>query len=176
MKTMISLFPILFLFNLQVSFAQECQKQTDPFTNEPIVSFEWKAGGIRTLFFESINGKSTVELRAGEIGGVEAVIPKGSEVLFKLDNGEVIKLTTLLDSKSAIISTTIDTDNNVTSSVYFLKMSISTDQLKQFAKAKVSSIKLPDLHGGFQIYGTKELRNRFERFLFEGAKCLTDGL
>jgi hypothetical protein len=37
-------------------------------------------------------------------------------------------------------------------------------------------MRIPDLHGSVQLLGTKELRNKFERFLFEGAVCLTSGM
>ncbi|HOX84308.1 MAG TPA: hypothetical protein PLJ60_16375 [Chryseolinea sp.] len=174
MKNIVTSLSIVLLFNSYLSLGQECQKVSDPFTNEPVISFEWKAGGIRTLFYESRNGKSTLEIRLGELGAVEYVIPKGSEILFKLENGDVIKLVTVLDSRSVVSSTTINESNNMTSSTYFLKMEITGEQLKQLAKFKVSNMQIPDLHGGIQTYGIKELRNKFERFLFEGAKCLSD--
>lgn len=173
MKNVLASLSIALLFNSYLSLGQECQKGPDPFTNEPVVSYEWKSGGIRTLFFESRNGKNTMEVRFGEVGAIEYMIPKGSEVFVKLENQEVIKMTTVLDSKSGVSSTTLDADNNVTFSMYYLKMEITNEQLKQLAKFKVTNIQIPDLHGGVQTLGTKELRNKFERFLFEGAKCLT---
>lgn len=166
---------VLVLLYSHISFGQECQKGPDPFTNEPVLSFEWKVGGGRTLFYESRGGKITLEIKFGEIGAIEHTIPQGSEVLFKLDNGDIIKTSTMLEVRSAVSTSTIDADNSMTFSMYYLKMEITAEQLKQFSKFRVTNMRIPDLHGGFVTYGTKELRNKFERFLFEGAVCLMDG-
>jgi hypothetical protein len=104
------------------SFSQECQKLTDPFTNESLIQFEWRSGGNRTLLYESRNGKATVEMKFGEVGAVEFTIPKGSEVLMKLENGDVIKLITLLEAKSAISNATIDANNSLTFSGYSFQL------------------------------------------------------
>lgn len=173
MKTPLALI-VLMLFTTSFSFAQECEKQTDPFSNEKVTSFEWKAGGLRTLFMESRNGKSTLEFRVGEIGAVEYTILAGSVVQIKLENGEVIKMHTLFETKSVVSSTTFNESNNIISSTYFIKTEITSEQLKKLATSKVTDMQFPDLHGGLQTYSSKELRNKFERFLMEGAKCLTE--
>ncbi|MFN8887935.1 MAG: hypothetical protein ACK5WF_10770, partial [Cyclobacteriaceae bacterium] len=93
MKTPLILIVLVF-FTISFSFGQECEKQPDPFSNEKVTTFEWKAGGIRTLFMESRNGKSTLEFRVGEIGAIEYTISAGSDVQIKLENGEIIKMHT----------------------------------------------------------------------------------
>lgn len=173
MKTLL-IFSLFFLFSIASCLGQECEKQTDPFSNEKVNSFEWKAGGMRTLFMESRNGKSTLEFRVGEIGSVQFTIPKGSLVQIKLESGEIIKMNTLLETQSVVSSTSINESNNVISSTYFIKTEITNDQLKKLATSKVTHMQFPDLHGGLQTYSSKELRNKFERFLMEGAKCLTE--
>lgn len=155
-------------------FAQTCEKKPDPFSNEMVMSFEWKSGGLRTLFYEYRGGKNTLEFRVGETAAIEVTIPRGSEVLIKFENGEIIKMATVLDARSAVSNTNI-AGNIVTFSTYFLKMEVNAEQLKKLADNKVSDMQFPDLHGSVQTYDTKELRNRFERFLQEGAKCLLDG-
>jgi hypothetical protein len=164
-----------FLFKTFLSFGQDCKKETDPFSNEAIKSFEWKSGGMRTLFFESRNGNATLEFRVGEIAAIEYLIAKGSPVQIKLENEDIIKMFTILDARSTVSKTTINADNSVTFSTYFLKMEITDEQIKKLAKFKVTHMQFPDLHGGLQTYDSRELRNKFERFLLEGAKCLTGG-
>jgi hypothetical protein len=173
MKTPLTLIVLLF-FTTSCSFGQECEKQTDPFSNEKVNSFEWKAGGIRTLFMESRNGKSTLEFRIGEIGSVQYTIPKESLVQIKLETGDIIKMYTLLETQSVVSSTTFTESSNIVSSTYFIKTEITIEQLKKLAASKVTFMQFPDLHGGLQTYSSKELRNKFERFLMEGAKCLTE--
>lgn len=173
MKTPL-VFSLFFLNSILCCFGQECEKQTDPFSNEKVNSFEWKAGGMRTLFMESRNGKSTLEFRVGEIGSVQFTIPKGSLVQIKLETGEIIKMNTVLETQSVVSSTSINESNNVISSTYFIKTEITNDQLKKLATSKVTHMQFPDLHGGLQTYSSKELRNKFERFLMEGAKCLLE--
>lgn len=173
MKTPL-VFSLFLLFSIGSCFGQECEKQTDPFSNEKVNSFEWKAGGMRTLFMESRNGKSTLEFRVGEIGSVQFTIPKGSLVQIKLETGEIIKMNTVLETQSVVSSTSINESNNVISSTYFIKTEITNDQLKKLATSKVTYMQFPDLHGGLQTYSSKELRNKFERFLMEGAKCLLE--
>ena len=173
MKTPL-VFSLFFLFSIVSCFGQECEKQTDPFSNEKVTTFEWKAGGIRTLFMESRNGKSTLEFRVGEFGAIEYTIQAGSVVQIKLENGEIIKMRTLFETKSVVSSTSFSESSNVVSSTYFIKTEITDDQLKKLATSKVTHMQFPDLHGGLQTYSSKELRNKFERFLMEGAKCLTE--
>lgn len=173
MKTPL-VFSLFFLFSILCCFGQECEKQTDPFSNEKVTTFEWKAGGIRTLFMESRNGKSTLEFRVGEFGAIEYTIQAGSVVQIKLENGEIIKMRTLFETKSVVSSTSFSESSNVVSSTYFIKTEITDDQLKKLATSKVTHMQFPDLHGGLQTYSSKELRNKFERFLMEGAKCLTE--
>ncbi|MCE2994914.1 MAG: hypothetical protein ACK5RG_16395 [Cyclobacteriaceae bacterium] len=173
MKTPLILIVLVF-FTISFSFGQECEKQTDPFSNEKVTTFEWKAGGIRTLFMESRNGKSTLEFRVGEIGAIEYTISAGSDVQIKLENGEIIKMHTLFETKSVVSSTSFSESSNVVSSTYFMKTEITNEQLKKLATSKVTHMQFPDLHGGLQTYSSKELRNKFERFLMEGAKCLTE--
>ncbi len=172
MKNLTILLSIV-LLNSYTGWGQTCEKKTDPFSNEMVMSFEWKSGSLRTLFYEARGGKNTLEFRVGETAAIEMTIPKGSEVLIKFENGEIIKMTTKLDARSAVSNTNIGT-SIVTFSTYFLKMEVGADQLKKLANNKVSDMQFPDLHGGVQTYDSKELRNRFERFLLEGAKCLSE--
>ena len=175
MRNITALLAIVLVIYSYLVLGQECLKGSDPFTNEPVTTFEWKVGGGRTLYYESRNGKIILEIKFGEIGAIEYTIPKGSEVLFKLENGDIIKATTIADIRSGVSTSTIDANNSVTFSMYYLRMEITAEQLRQFAKFKVVNMRIPDLHGSILTLGTKELRNKFERFLFEGAACLVNG-
>lgn len=169
MKTFLFLFTMLIGLN---SFGQKCEKIIDPFTNEPVATYEWRQRGLRSIYFESSKGTIYFQFRAGEMGSIEATIPKGSEVLIKLENGAVFKLLTTDDIRSTTSSTSIGESNNVMFSTYYIKAFVSIDQLKQMAKFKITDLRYPDLNGGSKQYNEKELRDKFEKFLMEGAQCM----
>ncbi|TXH30842.1 MAG: hypothetical protein E6Q96_01185 [Cyclobacteriaceae bacterium] len=168
MKTFLLLFTLLIGID---SFSQKCEKTIDPFTNESIASFEWRQRGFRNLYFESSKGLIYFQFRAGEMGNFEYTIPKDSEVLIKLENGEVIKLLTSDDVRSSS-STTSTGGGNVVFSTYYVKAFVSQKHLEQMAKFRITDLRYPDLNGGVKQYDNKELRNKFEKFLMEGAQCM----
>lgn len=174
MNKFLPLLASILIFNFSEVVGQ-CVKKTDAFSNEKVSSFEWKARGIKTLYFESSQGKSIFQFRAAEMAAIEYTIPKGSEVLIKLENGEIINLFTNAETKSAVSSMTITDSDNITFSTYFLTMDVTPDQLKKLSTSKITDMRIPDLHGGSRSYDSKELRNKFQRFVMEGAKCILEG-
>lgn len=83
-----------------------------------------------------------------------------------------MKLTTVEETKSTVASVTLTESDNLVYSSYYLKMELTQDQLRQMAQHKVTDMKFPDLHGGSRSFTDKELRNRFQKFMIEGAKCM----
>jgi hypothetical protein len=173
MNKFLPLLVFVLIFNFSDVFGQ-CVKKKDAFSNEIVASFEWKARGVRTLYFESTQGKSIFQFRAAEMAAIEYTIPKGSEVLIKLENEDIINLLTNVETKSAVSSMTISDSDNITFSTYFLTMDVSQDQLRKLSASKITDMRIPDLHGSSRSYDSKELRNKFQRSVMEGAKCILE--
>lgn len=113
-----------------------------------------------------------MEFRTSELIAVEYTVPKGSEVLLKLENGEVIELKTINDSKSTVASMTMSESDNLVYSTYFLKMEVTPEHLQKMAAYKVTDLRYPDLHGGSRSLSDKELRNKWQRLIMDGSKCM----
>lgn len=165
---------ILFL-TFHAAFGQQCNKKIDSFSNEEITTFEWKRGGIRNLYFESTKGTIIFEFRGTEMGAVEQTIPKGAEVLIKLENNEIIKLTSLNDARSAVQSITLSDSDNMTFSQYYLRMEITPEHLQKLAKFRLTDLRYPDLHGSSRSLDDEQLGNKWQRLVMDGAKCILNG-
>nr|WP_294859005.1 hypothetical protein [uncultured Fluviicola sp.] len=162
------------LINLLVSeslMSQECKNQTDPFTNEPLLEFDYSPYNIRYLHIEIKNDKRIMEFRAVENTAVIYTIPKGAEVLMKLENGDIIRLYTLNETSSTV-GTANASGFAMTYSEYYLKMEITVEQLQKLASFKITNLRYPNLHGGNTDDEADDLRKGFRKSFMQGAKCI----
>lgn len=169
--------PILLIVLIATkTFAQQCESKMDPFSNESFLAYEWKPGGFQTIYLESKRDTVQFHFRAVELGSVEFTVPKGAEVLIKLENGEVIKLLTLSDTRSVpYIIPDPDPKQQLVFTAYYLKVILNAEDLNKLAKHKVTHLHCPDLYGGIKRFNDKELRNKWQQYLMEGAQCILRG-
>lgn len=163
---------VMFLIAIE-SLGQQCEKKTDPFSNETFTAYEWKSGGFQTIYLELRNDTVRLSFRAVEVVPIKYKIPKGAEILIKLESGEIIRLETSHETLSVPYIAVPEVDgNDIVFSAYYPKANLSRDQLTLLAKSKVTHLHCPDLYGGIKRFNDKELRNKWQQYLMEGAQCM----
>lgn len=154
-----------------VLFGQECNNEKDAFTGEQKCTFDYKPSNIPYLHLEVISDIRTIEFRAVENSAINYTIPKGSEILIKLDNGEIIQLFLLKDVSSSV-GVASASGFSATYSEYFLKAEITVSQLQKLASFNITDLRYPNLHGGNRDEKAKDLRKGFRQAFMKGAKCI----
>src|SRR5690606_38117405 len=76
-------------------FSQKCEVAKDPITGEKMITANYKD---RWVYLESKKDQTKFSLLWWFSGALNETVPKGSEVIFKLENDEIIKLTTVTDA------------------------------------------------------------------------------
>jgi hypothetical protein len=121
-------------------FSQKCEVSKDPITGEKLITANYKD---RWVYLESKNDQIKFSLMWWFSGALNETVPKGSEVIFKLENGEIIKLNTVSDA---------DPKRNANQvgvfSAYTYEFIIDKAQLNKFASSKSVLIRLPDVKSG----------------------------
>lgn len=162
---------LIHLLSLKSLLSQECKNQVDPFTNESMSTFDYSPYNIKYLHIEVKNDKRIMEFRAVENGAVAYTIPKGSEVLIKLENGDIVRLHTFSEASSTVGASGAS-GFTTTYSEYYLKMEITVEQLQKLASFKITDLRYPNLHGGNTDDKASDLRKGFRKSFMKGAKCI----
>jgi len=170
MKKITIFLAALLLMGFSNAFSQKCKVGTDPITNEHSVSFDY---ANRTVFYEYKGALVNLELKFDYNGVLKVIVPQGTEIIFKLENGEIMKLVTAsdappkTDASSSMYSTTIYTN-------YYYPIQLSKDQVKQLATSKVVLIRYPDTQGGTRDFEPKGLTKKLADVLQKGALCIQE--
>ncbi len=161
---------LICLLTAKLSISQKCENQKDPFTNEPVLTFDYSPYDIKFLHFELRKDKRTLEFRAVESGALVYTIPEGSDILMKFENGDTIRLKT--------VGETLSKANNsgpqlqIVYSEYYLKTEITVEQLQKMASSPIAVLRFPDLHGATIDYKADDMRKAYRKSFTEGAKCM----
>ena len=120
------------------------------------------------LYFEHKGETTTFGFQISYGGELNVIIPKGTEVLFKLKNGETLTLTTMNDAAPISQASPYGV---VTFYTYI--MELTGENVNRLAKMEVSDIRYPDGKGGFLDY---EANRKWRRIIMEGAECMSEHL
>lgn len=153
-------------------FSQKCEIKSDPFTKERIVSFDFKK---RSIYYELKNDVIKLEFIFNYSGELNVAVPKGTELLFKLENGETVKLLTVSQShpKTRLIA------NQASASVltnYTYVFNVNKEELSKLAISKVILVRYPDTKGDFLDFEIKVRGRKYATALYEGAQCIQSNL
>jgi hypothetical protein len=162
----------LLLLSFTTVYSQKCKVGADPFTGEKVVSFDFSS---RVIYYEYKAGITHLEMVFNYNGVLKVIVPKGTELLFKLENGEILKLVTIADAppktaranQSQYYSTSFTSD-------YSYVMEVSKEDVGKLAASKVVLIRYPDTQGGTLDYSPKGLGKKLADVLFKGANCLKE--
>ncbi len=171
MKTYFILIALCSIFLIDCN-AQKCEVTEDPFTNEKVISFNWKNG---IVFYELKSDKIKFGITCNYNGDRDVIIEKGHKAFFKFDNGETMELTTCVDSHP---------DTNISASqygaavftYYTFTFSLSKDQLNKLAVNKTTAVRYPDTNGEYLDVILKGKRNKYTKAVLEGGQCILSNL
>jgi hypothetical protein len=154
---------IVLFFSLIYSYGQ-CKTEKDEFTKETITKFEWADWNTEkfTVSFEFKNNVGNLTLGYLYNGKIETIIPAGTEVLFKLENGEILKF----QIKSDAVPKYLTIPHVV--SKYHYSFLITNPDLEKIFKDKVDKIRLTDPS---KPEGTVDTE-LFNKGIRKGAECL----
>ncbi len=162
---------LIFLFaalSVNSIYAQGCQINEDPFTNEKVITYNWKQG---IVFYEQTPDHTKFGIRIHYDGEQNVVFEKGNQLLFKLDNDEVLTLTTCAD---AVPETKISA-NQYSAAVYTaytFVFYITPEQLKKLADHRLTAVRYPDANGEKLDIFLKGKRNKYSKAVQEGGQCI----
>jgi hypothetical protein len=161
---------ILFLLlSLQYAFTQKgkCNLQPDPFNEKITRSYIWPSVNEKFLYLGLIDETVRVELYNEYYGSFIKTIPKGSEVLLKLENGEIIK-SSLIEDSSPI---TVGTDVSSTSR-YFYVIELNRDIISKILTSPIVLIRYPSPAGGTEDFGAKDVHKKYLKAISSGVTCI----
>ena len=168
-KAISTLFLFTFLLISHGSKAQKCEVKADPITGEQVIQFMNK---YKTLRYEYTEGQLTDFYTTFSYRGEQNVsVLKGSEIIFKLKNGDIIKLTSVDDAnpQTRILETII-----ISNYTYHFKL--TKEQIDQLASDKIALMRYPSLDGGSLDWEVKGLGKIYASKITKGAQCLSENL
>ena len=158
----------IIILTLSLSGFSQCKVEKDAFTNEKVVSYNYHN---KVIYFDYRADSILFEIMFDYDGAIKVLIPAGTELMFKLENGEIIKLLTIIDSApmSKVESNSIRTK-------YSYRMILTRDEIKKMANSYVTLIRYPDTKGGFTDAKLTGLAKKFAKAIYKGAKCIYENI
>ena len=159
---------LLFLcvFCMNFIFGQDCEVIKDPITNARIVSFDY---ANHAVYYEFQDGKIKFELFTYYSGRFNVVMPKGTEVIFKLESNEILKFHTSIDAipKWDVLGYSINTG-------YSYIFELNEEDIAKLAGSKAILFRYPDTNGGTidMDLTTRGGYKRFAKAILNGATCI----
>lgn len=163
------IFAITFIITQLNCYSQNCKTIKDAFSDEKIITMDLYDGGtIIEAKKESIIFKLKINFR----GEQNSIIKIGTEMSYKLESGDIIKLITFKDAspQSQLYGAEIYT-------AYSLIFQITKEDLIKMSKSKVTNIRQPDTNGGhndFEYNTSKD--KKYIKKLMEGIQCILNSL
>ncbi|MFI0430678.1 hypothetical protein [Mariniflexile sp. HMF6888] len=178
------LFITLILISLN-SFSQRCVDETDPFTNEKKISFDYN---YKTVYFQVIDKKIEFEIIFSYRGERNTEFKEGTEILFKLENGNILNLKTIRKSipKIELINYSsnpfgygmgMSMSKSQNFSTYSFAFSLSKTQLNQFSESEIELIRVPDTDEGksYDLEAKGETKKKIKA-IKKGATCMNSSI
>ena len=154
---------------ISIGYSQKCDVKNDPITGEKTCKFMNKQ---QTLRFEYKGGDIADFYTTFSYSGEQnTVIPKGSEIIFKFNDGKILKLYSVIDAtpqtKVYSSSTTVTVITNYT---YAFKM--TREEIAMMASSKIDLVRYPAIEGGHMDYDVKGLGKIYANKITNGAECI----
>ncbi|MEI6022186.1 MAG: hypothetical protein WCR21_13750, partial [Bacteroidota bacterium] len=134
---------MLFCFvNSFAQYKQELKTEKDPFTNEKVVSANYinKYTSGKMVLLENKSGKTKFGFEWSYPGSFNTLIEKGAEIMLKLADGEVLKLTTTEDARPKLTA-----GIGGVFTAYMFEMEIEKVTLNKLSLQKIIMLRVPDL-------------------------------
>lgn len=155
---------ILLFSAFNVSIAQVFKNEKDPFTGEKVVSADY----YRQVYLVNKGGKTKFEVQWSYPGSFSAVISKGAEIMFKMKDGEIIKLTTVSDAQPKL-----GAGYGGVFTSYVFETELEKVTLNKFSLVKIEMLRVPDMKAGSTDLDKKMPFGKvYFKFIMKGAKYL----
>lgn len=128
----------------------QCKVETDPFTKDLISKFHYD--GVNAiqigndlsypnfeLDYDLKNGEGTLSFTYNYTGKLDNVLPAGGEVLFRLENEEILKFTTTEEAKPTSYA-----QGSQTWTKYAYAFRVSAADIEKLSKNKVELVRFTD--------------------------------
>jgi hypothetical protein len=150
--------------------AQKCEVSKDPFSNEKTASFNWKG---ETILFELKNKILKFQIILNYDGELNVIVPKGTELLFKLANGETVKVITTVDA--APRTQVVQIENRVQTQYAYIS-ELTKETINSLSSSKVTFLRFPDTKGGSTDFDIGKNAKKLTEAIFKGAACIKENL
>jgi hypothetical protein len=163
---------VLLLLSAGSSYAQ-CSFDTDKkddFTGENVRSSRVRIGTLLYswwLLMEQKGTKYYMTVQSASTGKVDDIIPKGSKILFKLENGKVVEM---IVTEDCVPSHSVQSNTIV--SMWLPKGELTKETMQQISESGISLIRMSI---GGKDFNSPEPTNKETRKTRELAECMVKG-
>jgi len=164
---------LAFIFATLSSFSQECEVKNDPITGEKTCIFSNKAGTLKYEY--KVGGVINFFTTFNYSGEQNFAMPKGSEIIIKLENDSIIRLYSIVEAmpQTRVVA------NQYGASVYTyytFAFELTAEQVKTLASSDVVFMRYPAISGGSNDYEVKGFGKIFAKKITKGAQCILENL
>lgn len=138
----IKLIALALLINgsVNVAFSQKCEVKKDPISGEKIITAVYRD---KWVYMENKGETTKLSVVKGYAGELNIAAPVGSDFIIKLDNNEIIKLTTtVVSAPNSYLSQGVVYTN------YTFETTLDKTTLAKLAEHLPVLIRVPDLQSG----------------------------
>ncbi len=160
----------LFVFSATSSFAQKCHfdvDKKDDFTGAHVRNVKVKIGNFFYswwLLLEQNGTKYAITVQSAATSKIDDVIPKGSKILFKLDNDKVVEIVV---SDDCVPNHNVQ--NNTIITTWLPKCDVSKETMQQLSQASTSLVRM---NIGGKDFTSPNASGKEGKKVMEGAACL----
>ena len=164
---------LAFIFATFTSYSQDCEVKNDPITGEKTCIFNYKNGSLKYEY--KVGGVINFLLTFDYSGEQNFAMPKGSEVIIKLENDSIIRLYSIVEAMPQ--TKVFATQNSAGVMTYYtFAFELTADQIKTLASSNVVFYRYPSVSGGTNDYEVKGLGKIFAKKITKGAQCILENL
>ena len=152
------------------SFAQKCHFDVDKkdyFSGEHVRNVRVRIGNLFYswwVLLEQKGPKYSMMVQSAATGKIDDIIPKGSKVLFKLDNGKVVEVTLSDDCVP-----NHDVQNNTIISTWLTKCDVTKEAMQQLSESPTTLIRM---NVGGKDFDSPGASGKEGKKVMESAQCL----
>lgn len=141
MKKIVFTIAVMILAGLNAGvFAQKCEVTKDPISGEKVITVNYRE---RWVYMENKGDQTKLSIVKGYVGELNVAAPVGDEFIIKLDNDEILKLTT-----SSVSNPNSYVSQGVVYTNYTFETMLDKATVEKLAAHAPVFIRVPDLKSG----------------------------
>jgi hypothetical protein len=158
-----------FILCSNLAFSQKCEEKSDPISGEKRVEFKDRHWSYTTMSMVLSNSSLQMTKPFYYEGVLQGKVPAGTEIIFKLEDGEIVVLKTISD----VVGTPEVADLQMRTQ-FDLIFELTKEQVHKLSKSPIVLIRRPKLVAeGTEDLGEKDLYlKRTRSAIQKGASCM----